>query len=570
MLKLNIFKRITFLNKLHSNKILKKHYFVYCSFASGAFLTWCACEGRSNETETGKDGSILKVKKRLQLEYNDRILHSSIVRFGRAAVAVVSVFTDYKYSLMGLDAETEKYKRLKSECHLRSAIKFRNLCSSNGGVFMKVAQHIGSLDFLFPAEYTETLKCFQYEAPSSSFEDVSFVIETDTKQRMEELFSSFEQKPIGSASLAQVHKATLKNGEMVAVKVQHRTVKEHAFADAKVIEFFVNIATKMFPEFRFHWLVDQIKANLPLELDFLNEGKNCEKMGDILKDFKYLKVPQIYWKESTERVLFMEFCHGGVVDDLEYIRKNKIDVNDISTKLGRLYSEMIFVHGFIHCDPHPGNILVRKSEKDSRAEIILLDHGLYQTMDDDIRLAYCKLWQSMMESNVNGIKKYSEALNVGKYYNLFACIVAGRTWNSIQHGIDKKDLTAEELQEVQENAIRYITNITEVLELLPREMILIFKTNDLLRGLDGRLKTKATSGSFVTMAQCCLRAVYSNDMANTDSMVTKWRLSCTYAINNLRLLTYRFSLSPIGQVLVTILDQFKRSIDKVTNHVFVT
>lgn len=69
---------------------------------------------------------------------------------------------------------------------------------------MKVAQHIGSLDFLFPAEYTETLKCFQYEAPASSFEDVSFVIETDTKQRMEELFSSFEQKPIGSASLAQV------------------------------------------------------------------------------------------------------------------------------------------------------------------------------------------------------------------------------------------------------------------------------------------------------------------------------------------------------------------------------
>merc|ERR1712137_334551 len=109
---------------------------------------------------------------------------------------------------------------------------------------------------------------------------------------MTDLFQSFDDKPLGAASLAQVHKAVLKDGKEVAVKIQHKTVKQHAYQDAKVIELFVKMATKMFPEFQFQWLVDQIKANLPLELDFLNEGRNCEKMGDVLTNFNGIKVPE--------------------------------------------------------------------------------------------------------------------------------------------------------------------------------------------------------------------------------------------------------------------------------------
>lgn len=90
------------------------------------------------------------------------------------------------------------------QCHLRSAVKFRDLCSLNGGVFMKVGQHIGSLEFLFPREYTDTLKCFQYEAPHSSLEDIRYVIETDTGRKMSELFETFFEEPLGAASLAQV------------------------------------------------------------------------------------------------------------------------------------------------------------------------------------------------------------------------------------------------------------------------------------------------------------------------------------------------------------------------------
>jgi len=475
--------------------------------------------------------------------YKERIINSSTLRFGRAAFAIIHVFVDYKFSLSGLDTTSEEYEMKKSECHLRSAIRLRSLCSSNGGVFMKIGQHIGSLDFLFPKEYTETLKCFQYNAPESPIENIKYVIESDSSHSMRDIFLSFDEKPIGSASLAQVHIATLKNGERVAVKVQHKTVKDHAIRDSEVIEFFVNVASKLFPEFQFQWLVDQIKKNLPLEVDFLHEGQNCEKMGEYLKRFKNISVPKIFWEFSTQRVLFMEYIDGGLVDDIDFIQENNLSVDKISKHLGELYSEMIFNRGDIHCDPHAGNIMVRKSKDDEGVEVILLDHGLYIQMKNDVRLNYCKLWQSLIERDLEGIKKYSYQLGIEEYYGIFACMVAGRSWESIQSGIAEKNVSSQELNEIQSGAVEFAAIVTDVLEKMPRELVMVFKTNDLLRGLDARLKTRSASASFFTMANSCLRAVYDAEIENCNSVACKYKLYCRFKWNRLKILFQQLSLS---------------------------
>lgn len=96
----------------------------------------------------------------------------------------------------------------------------------------------------------------------------------------------------------------------------------------------------------------------------------------MFKEYKWLKVPKIFWEISTKRVLVMEYLTGGQVNDLDYFRTNKIDTFDVANKIGQLYSNMIFINGFVHSDPHPGNILVHKS-KSGDNEVILLDHGLY-------------------------------------------------------------------------------------------------------------------------------------------------------------------------------------------------
>lgn len=96
----------------------------------------------------------------------------------------------------------------------------------------------------------------------------------------------------------------------------------------------------------------------------------------MFKDYAWLKIPRIHWELSTTRVLVMDYLVGGQVDDIQYIDKNKIDRIDIASKIGQLYSNMIFTHGFVHSDPHPGNILVKKGANGG-TEVILLDHGLY-------------------------------------------------------------------------------------------------------------------------------------------------------------------------------------------------
>lgn len=96
----------------------------------------------------------------------------------------------------------------------------------------------------------------------------------------------------------------------------------------------------------------------------------------MFNDYKWLKVPRIFWDISSKRVLVMEYLNGGQVNDLDYLQKHKIDTYDVANKIGQLYSNMIFIHGFVHSDPHPGNILICKNKK-NETEVILLDHGLY-------------------------------------------------------------------------------------------------------------------------------------------------------------------------------------------------
>ncbi|KAJ3612904.1 hypothetical protein NHX12_019161 [Muraenolepis orangiensis] len=145
--------------------------------------------------------------------------------------------------------------------------------------------------------------------------------------RVSELFVSFEESPQGAASLAQVHKAVLHDGRTVAVKVQHPKVQSQSSKDILVMEVLVRAVHWLFPDLAFMWLVEEAKKNMPLELDFLNEGRNAEKVAQMLSHFTFLKVPQIHWELSTKRILTMEFAEGGQVNDRDYMRRHGIDVN---------------------------------------------------------------------------------------------------------------------------------------------------------------------------------------------------------------------------------------------------
>ena len=160
----------------------------------------------------------------------------------------------------------------------------------------------------------------------------------------------------------------------------------------------------------------------------------------------------------------MEYCNGGKIDNLNYIRQHRLSVNEVRPliialtrsslsikiiyKLGKLYSEMIFQRGYVHCDPHPGNVLVRNNPdtpSKRQLQIVLLDHGLYQTLTDNFRLTYCQLWEGLIERDREAIKRCCLTLNAGQLYPLLACIVTARSWDSIQAGISQVERSEAEV-----------------------------------------------------------------------------------------------------------------------------
>jgi len=440
-----------------------------------------------------------------------------VVRLGRAALTVFDISRYYKRELYDskLDKTSSEYLQLKSNAHKYGAQKLLELCCTNKGVYIKVGQHIGALDYLLPQEYVHTMRVLHNAAPQSSFNDVLTVIKEDFKRSPYEIFQSIDPEPLGTASLAQVHRAVLKNGDVVAVKVQHRAVKSNSYVDIKTMSTLVRITSLIFPDFKFDWLIKETKRNIPQELNFTQEGENAEKVQRLFKNYHWLKVPKIYWDLSSSRVLTMEFLEGGQVNDLEYMHDHQLNPYEITSKLGRLYSHMIFIEGFVHSDPHPGNILVRN--RDSQAEIILLDHGLYADLSDQFRWDYSKLWLAILDSDRVAMKKYCSRLGGEDYYGLLSIMVSGRTWETIMSGVRKTRYDISEKEMFQQNVPNLLPQISNVLDRVNRQMLLILKTNDLMRSIEYSLHTQSRMTAIMEMSKCCVRAVYGEKFRQCSS-----------------------------------------------------
>jgi len=467
------------------------------------------------------------------------IYNVGAARFGRAAIAIGRIGFDYRRTMGTYKKANEvEYENALSECHYRSANHLLKLCRDNGGVFIKVGQHIGALEYLLPEEYVSTMKVLHNRAPEMELKQIYAVIREDLKKEPDEIFSEFDEKPLGTASLAQVHRARLKDTEEeVAVKVQHRYVKNHSFGDIYTMEFLVHTVKWFFPQFEFMWLAEEMRKNLPLELSFIQEGKNAEKISNMLQHFSWLVIPKIYWKTTTDRVLTMEYIEGIHINDVENLKKAQLDLFGISKKISQMYADMIFKYGYVHCDPHPGNVLVRKSPS-GKEEIVLLDHGLYTQLNNEFRLNYSQFWLSILNANQDGIKEYADKLGVGQLYGLFACMVAGRSWTSITKGIDKAEKSAAEKSEIQAQIPLYMKEILDVLSHVRSEMIILFRVNDLLRSIESNLKTNTRMTTLIQMSRACYSCVHEEKLRHCKTFWKRTGIRCLSCWDQFKLSIY--------------------------------
>ena len=257
------------------------------------------------------------------------------------------------------------------QAHDRTAAALHDLGVRLAGLFVKVCQVVGARADVFPAPFIRRLGRFHDRVPPRPFATLRPAIERELGQPLDAVFASVDETPLAAASLAQVHRATLRDGSVVAVKVQYPDIELLARIDLASLRRTIRLVARLEPRFDLRSIVEEIASFVWLELDFAREADSTERVRAAFADDPTVRVPRVYRALSTPRLLVLEYLDGIKVTDLDRLRPAGVDLAEVAARVGRLYGRMIFEQGFFHGDPHPGNLLVLPG-----TVIGLLDFGL--------------------------------------------------------------------------------------------------------------------------------------------------------------------------------------------------
>ncbi len=274
-----------------------------------------------------------------------------------------------KARLAKIVATLTKHKVLSSLAEQKNPEQVRVAFEELGPSFIKIGQILSTRSDIITPEFSEELKKLQNQVKTDDYESVSATVLAETGHAVDDLFEDFSQKPLASASIAQVHMAELKGGQRVVVKVQHPGIFDEMSQDIALLEKAVPLV-KFIPAAGMGdpaAIVAELKRSLLNELDFTKEAENIEKFGGFNADVPYILSPKVYREFSSERLLIMDFMQGVPVS--AYIEQSNAELQSGNTAVvetkKRLakeivdnYMKQIFDDGFFHADPHPGNILI--------------------------------------------------------------------------------------------------------------------------------------------------------------------------------------------------------------------
>lgn len=451
---------------------------------------------------------------------HDSIVHTYLT-LGRVNVvtwATIRCFWEYKTAL----GATTDCEEVLNACHKKCAGITLKALEKNGGIYIKLGQHIGAMTYLLPPEWTDTMVTLQDQCPVSGIDEIEAMFQHDLGKSIVDMFEEFTEKPVGAASLAQVHVAKLKNGEKVAVKCQHPSLRQFIPLDIFLTQSVFQLLDRVFPEYPLVWLGDELKESIYVELDFTNETRNSRRTSEYFKDYKSLtslRIPEIL--TSSSRILVMEYLPGSRLDDLKYMNEHGINRSEVSASLAHIFNNMIFTPNVgIHCDPHGGNLAIRAC-KPSHAnphnyEIILYDHGLYRDVSLSMRRHYARFWLALINKDSKEMEKQAIqfAQITPEQFPVFAAAITGRDISTALDYDISRIRDEDEIKNMKSalTSQGLLVDLMGILSKIPRVVLLILKTNDLVRHLDEVLQNPEPERVFLILAQYCANTVYDEDV----------------------------------------------------------
>lgn len=275
--------------------------------------------------------------------------------------------------------------------------RIRMVCEELGPTFIKLAQVLSNRPDMLPAPLIKELEKLQDNVPAFSFEEVRETIELETGKKLEDIFQAFNEKPLATASIGQVHKARLINGKEVVVKIQRPGVKEMVYRDLAILNDAVNRADRYLKKqgvLNAMDMVHSFERSMHKELDYRTESRNLERFRNLYRDYKNFYIPKSYRDYSSEKVMVMEFATGCKISDVAQMRAWGLDPRKVAENGMEIYLTQIFEFGIFHADPHPGNVLVRKD-----GVICLLDFGMVGTLMKKDKFSFAGIFVGMAEGD---------------------------------------------------------------------------------------------------------------------------------------------------------------------------
>ncbi len=292
----------------------------------------------------------------------------------------------------GILGHRRRKERYTPEEHLRLA--FEEL----GVTFIKLGQILSVRPDLLPDSYIQELSKLQDRVPPVDSESIKKVIEEEFKKSYKDLFDYFEDEPLASASIGQVHRARLRSGESVVLKVQKPYVEKQVEEDLAILEELVQNAMKT--ELGRKWdvqsIFEEFSYTIRNELDYTREGRNCDTFRKNFSKDTEVYIPKVYWKLTTKRVLCLEEIEGIKISDKDMLERRGFNLGNIARKGAGIYLKMIFRDGFFHADPHPGNFLVMNDGR-----IGLLDYGMVGAIDSMTRINLFQLMYGIIKNDLD-------------------------------------------------------------------------------------------------------------------------------------------------------------------------
>ncbi|KAJ8451329.1 hypothetical protein Cgig2_014101 [Carnegiea gigantea] len=328
------------------------------------------------------------------------------------ALALV-IYLDYK-ALQQRDKwikSKPKKAALWKKAHERNARRVLNFMIEMEGLWVKLGQYLSTRADVLPEAYIRLLKQLQDSLPPRPLEEVCRTVEKELGKSMEDLFSKFVEEPLATASIAQVHRATLRNGEDVVVKVQHEGIKQVILEDLKNAKSIVEWIAWAEPVYNFNPMIDEWCREAPKELDFNIEADNTRKVASNLGCNKInndntgtklvdVLIPEVI--QSTEKVIILEYMDGVRLTDFDALQALGVDRQKLVEEITRAYAHQIYVDGFFNGDPHPvwfgklGNFLV---SKEFPHRPVLLDFGLTKSLPIATKQALAKMLLASAEGD---------------------------------------------------------------------------------------------------------------------------------------------------------------------------